>query len=350
MTMQRWQHQGAPANTALPTRRHMGAEGIVRFMQYLIPRHTGGSPALRMSSPSLFRVPLACGSFMFFHLVKWLFNQVRRARERNTESLDWRTISEVLGQPLALPYIMITGPRWNPHALISRVGPFQVKHGLRIRVDTAHRSARMWTLVISCISDPRAVASIISNSVARDDVWHEQTLPPGRYSGTCRYYEWSDAPRLPEIEIDSSRRIPERSVPSNENDYLGGLLNKSGIFYTCLHYYVLEMLRLRRHLPQSFVRREYLPVGNPETAFLYGYLRRGQCVEITSSHGIPDGHLLYLTIYNRSSFPVIWSEVRSLPYRTRPAEATGSYLLRLHAIRSSQTPPLWPEHLQVSTR
>jgi hypothetical protein len=284
---------------------------------------------------------------MFFHIVKWLLNRLRRARDRKNESLDWRTISEVLSQPLALPYIMVTGPRWNPHALISRVGPFQVKHGLRIQVDTAHRSARMWTLVISRTSDPRVVASIISNSVARNDVWHEQTLPPGRYSATCRYSEWADDPRLPEIEIDSSRRILERSVPPNENDYLTGLLNKNGVFYTCLHYYELEMLRLRRYLPQSFVRREHLPVGNPETAFRYGYLRRGQYVEITSSHGIPQGHCLYLTFYNRSSFPAIWSEVRSLPYRTRPAEATCSYLLRLHAMRSLQTLPVWPEHLQV---
>jgi hypothetical protein len=103
-------------------------------------------------------------------------------------------------------------------------------------------------------------------------------------------------------------------------------------------------------VPQSFVRREYLPVGNPKTAFLYGYLRRGQCVEITSSHSIPEGHRLYLTIYNGSSFPVIWSEVRSLPYRTRPAEATGSYLLRLHGIRSPQTPPLWPKQLQAGAQ
>jgi len=303
-----------------------------------------------MSFLSLFAVPLAGGSFVFFHAVKWLLNRLRRARDRSKESLDWRTISEVLGQPLALPYIMVTAPRWNPHALISRVGPFQVMHGLRIRADTAHRSARMWTLVIYRASDSRTVASIDSNSVARDDVWHEQALPPGRYSGALRYYEWSDNPRLPEIEIDGSRRVPERSVPSNANDYFGRLLNKNGVFYACLHYYMLQMLRLRRHLPESFVRREYLPVGNPATAFLYGYLRRGQCVEITSSHGIPEAHRLYLTLYNRSSFPVMWSEVQSLPYRTQPVDTAGSYLLRLHAMRSPRTPPLWPEHLEVRAR
>ena len=321
------------------------------FKTPIVPGHADGPQALKTSFPALFSVPLACGSFLFFHAVKWLLDQMRRARERNKESLGWYTISEVLDRPLALPYIMVTGPRWNPHALISRVGPFQVKHSLRIRADTAYRSARMWTLIIYRGLDPRAVVSIISHIEALDDDgWHEQTLPPGRYSATLRYYEWSNDPRLPEIEIDGSHRILERSVPPNENDYLSGLLDKQGFFYKCLHYYVLEMLRLRRHVPQWFVRREYLPVGNPETAFLFGYLWRGQCVEITSSHGIPEGHRLYLTIYNGSSFPVKWSEVRSLPYCAPPAAATGSYLLRLHGIHSSQTPPIWPQDLQACAR
>jgi hypothetical protein len=321
------------------------------FKPSIVPRQSDRPQALRTSFPAPFSVPLACGSFLFFRTVKWLLDRVRGARERNKEALDWYTISEVLGRPLALPYIMVTGPRWNPHALISRVGPFQVRQALRIRVDTAHRSARMWTLIIYRGMDPRAVAAIISDGEALgDDGWHEQTLPPGRYSATLRYYEWSNDPRLPEIEIDGSHWIPERSVSPNENDYLSGLVDKQGFFYTCLHYYVLEMLHLRRHVPQSFVRREYLPVGNPETAFLYGYLRRGQCIEITSTHGIPEGHRLYLTTYNGSSFPVLWSEVRSLPYCTRPAAATGSYLLRLHGVRSQQTPPLWPQDLQACAR
>jgi hypothetical protein len=284
---------------------------------------------------------------VFFHAVKRLLNRLRTARDRHRDALEWRTISEMLGQPLVLPYIMVTGPRWNPHALIARVGPFQVQHDVRIRADMAHRSARMWTLVIYRASDSRTVAAIDSHSVVRDAVWHDQALPPGRYAGVLRYYDWSPEPGLPEIEIDRSRRILARAVPANENAYLDLLRNKHGFFYACLHYYVPEMLRLRRYLPESFVRREYLPVGNPETAFLYGYLQPGQGVEITSSHGIPEGQRLYLTIYNRASFPVFWSEVRSLPYRTPPAEATGSYLLRLHAMRAPQTPPSWPEQLQV---
>lgn len=284
---------------------------------------------------------------MFFHAVRRLLLRLRQVRDRGQDSRRWRFMSEAIDQPLALPYIMVTGPRWNPHALIANVGPLQVTDSFRVQTETAFRSAQMWTLVIYSASDFRTVTAIDSSHVVRDEAWCEHTLPPGRYSGILRYYEWSASPKLPAIEIDGAQSIPERTVPANENDYLSRLCNKNGAFYTALHYYALEMLRLRHYLPESFVRREYLPVGNPETAFRYGHLQRGQCIEITSSQGIPEGQYLYLTIYNRSSFPVTWAAVQSLPYHTQPAEATGSYLLRLHATESAHTPPTWPSHLEV---
>jgi Family of unknown function (DUF6208) len=296
---------------------------------------------------SLFTIPLACASFAFFHTVKWLLHRLRRGRDRKQDVLKWHTISEVLARPLALPYIMVTGPRWNPHALISRVGPFQVERGLQIKVDTARQSAQTWTLIINRAADLHPSMVINASDVPQDEVWYEQSLASGRYLAVLRYYEWSATPRLPEMLIDHKQQILERAVSPDENTYLNGLRNKDGIWYVCLHYYVLEMLRLRQYLPASFARREYLPVGNPETIFDYGDLRRGQCVAITSGRCIPAGQRLYLTIYNRSSFPVFWSEVRSLPYRTLPVEDTSSYLWRLHAMHSRETLPVWPTHLQV---
>jgi Family of unknown function (DUF6208) len=303
-----------------------------------------------MPLASLCAIPLAGASFAFFHTVKWLLHRLRRGRDRRQDVLNWHTISEVLAQPLALPYIMVTAPRWNPHALISRVGPFQVEQSLRVKVDTGHQSAQTWTLIINRATDLRPSAVIDASDVPQDDVWFEQSLPSGRYVAVLRYYEWSATPRLPEMLIDNKHLIPERAVSPDENDYLHGLRNKDGIVYVCLHYYVLELLRLRQYLPASFVRREYLPVGNPETIFNYGDLRRGQCIEITSDRGIPEGQRLYLATYNRSSFPVFWTEVSSLPYRTSPVGDTGSYLCRLHAMQARETPPAWPTHLHVGVQ
>ena len=318
------------------------------FAPSAIPRRAGGPQVPRLPFSSLFTVPLACGSFIFFHAVKRLLLRLRNTRDRGHESLRWRTLSEALDQPLALPYVMVTGPRWNPHALIASIGPFQLTRRLRIQANTARRSAQMWTLVIYSTADSRTITAIDSSAIADGDVWYEHTIPPGRYAGILRYYEWSAMPRLPALEIDDQQHVPERAVSARENDYLSRMRGKRGMFYAGLHYYMMEVLRLRHYLPEGFVRREYLPVGNPETAFHYGYLQRGQCIEITSSQGIPSGYRLYLTIYNHASFPVAWSTVESLPHRTTPAENTGSYLLRLHA-QGAVASPTWPAHLLVTT-
>jgi hypothetical protein len=308
----------------------------------------GRRQVLGTALSSLLTLPLACASFLFFHAVRRSLLRLRMLRDRGQESLGWRSMSEIIDQPLALPYIMVTGPRWNPHAIIASVGPFQVKEHLRLHVDTMKRSAGMWTLVLYSVPASRTVVAIDSRHISPDADWFKQTLSPGRYSGILRYYEWSAEPKLPAIEIDGIPRIFERSLPINENDYLERLRNKGGAFYTILHFYMLEMLRLHRYLPASFVRREYLPVGNPETVFRYGYLRRGQGVEITSSKTTRDQDYLYLVLYNESSFPVSWSTVDSLPHRTQPAPSTGSYLIRLHTSDAALAPSTWPDHLHVS--
>jgi hypothetical protein len=100
-----------------------------------------------LSSP--FTIPPACASFAFFHSVKWLLHRLRRGRDRKQDVLKSHTISEALACPLALPYIVATGPRWNPHALISRVGPFRVEHGLQLKVENACQCAQTRTLIIN---------------------------------------------------------------------------------------------------------------------------------------------------------------------------------------------------------
>ena len=136
-----------------------------------------------MPVSSLFTIPLACASFAFFHTVKWLLHRLRRGRDYKRDALHWHTISEVLAQPLALPYIMVTGPRWNPHTLISRVGPFRVEHTLRIKVDTACQSAQTWTLLINRAADLQPSAVIDASDVPQGEVWYDTEFTNGEICG-----------------------------------------------------------------------------------------------------------------------------------------------------------------------
>jgi hypothetical protein len=47
-----------------------------------------------------------------------------------------------------------------------------------------------------------------------------------------------------------------------------------------MHQYVYPMLVLRRHLPAAFVHAEFLPVGNPETRYVYGACRAGHRLRV----------------------------------------------------------------------
>jgi hypothetical protein len=284
-------------------------------------------------------LPLAVASFLFFHVVKSVLVSLRRLRDARTESLEWRTISEMLRLPLSLPYIMVTGPRWNPHAIIAGAGPFRLERSLQVGVETALQSAKMWTAVIYSAADSSTIASIDRNSVEPGAMWSEQVLPPGTYSVVLRYYGWNTNPVLPKIQLDGERVIPSRPVPATENDYLKQIRGRNTAFYRMLQYYVLPMLRLRDRLPESFVRREYLPVGNPRTTFHYGVVGRGQRLAVSCTAEATGSFQVFACVYNHCSFPVFWEEIANGSFVSAPAEERGFYLVRVHAKRADSGEP-----------
>ena len=58
----------------------------------------------------------------------------RNRKANKGEKLAWVTMSELLKSPMGIPYLMVTGPRWNCHAVIGGVGPLQVQS--LIEIDT----------------------------------------------------------------------------------------------------------------------------------------------------------------------------------------------------------------------
>jgi Family of unknown function (DUF6208) len=242
-------------------------------------------------------------------------------------ALRWLPVGpEMLNQPLALPVIMTTGPRWNPHAVIATAGPIAVDGLLSIDRAPADASADLWTVVVHEFPNFYPVASAGSSLPVS-----EIRVRPGRYMLALRYYELKDGAELPAVTIDGGRVIPSSQLPNAPNAFYRDLHLRSGFFYRCLHYYVFEMLRLRERLPESFVRREYLPARNPETQFQFGFLRRGERVDLGSAHPLLATHDVYLTIYNRASFPVCWSKVTDSESASPPAANDGFYLIRANA-------------------
>ncbi len=277
-------------------------------------------------------IPLAVCSWLFFSVMKFFLGRLYTfALSRMTyEAHDWKVFcDDTLARPFVLPIIATKGPRWNTHAVIVTAGPIEIKQFLSLEVATAFSSARSWSIVIYANPSYRTVASIESFGIPEAEQWHDLNLSPGRYSINLRYYGLSDASSAPEVKADGVRVVPAKGVPANSNDFYQDLYRRDHWFYGALHYYVFHMLRFGRWLPASFVRRQFLPVGDPGTIFRYGLIRRGERLEVKSDTPLLDNYDLYLTVYNRSSFPLVSQIIRDSEWRTAPVKSDGFFLLRI---------------------
>lgn len=272
------------------------------------------------------KIALALLSFAFFRVTRGVLRAVQSLyfRAAKAEAARWRTLSaEALRRPLAMPIVMTTGPRWNPHAIIASAGPFRAHGRIEIDAAAAASSAGAWTVVVHEFPSYRTVAFRGSSAVGQGPI----SLPPGRYALALRYYRWSGQPVLPQVTVDGRAQIAARAIDAATNGFYATLAFRKSWFYTCLHYYILVMLEWRGRLPESFVKGEFLPVGNPETEFRFGLLGPGKAPPIDGLNGMPNSGDVYVTVYDRASFPVDWYPLP--PGReTLPANGGAYYLIR----------------------
>lgn len=282
---------------------------------------------------------LASLSFLFYKIVRFgvqrlvqLYSQRQAHAATHWQILDGQAVSK----PFNLLALMTSAPRWNTHALIALVGPLNVQSQLSVHAATAARSARSWTVVVHEEPGHRIVASTGSPGVTREETWQTVQLNPGTYRLALRYYHWAEAIELPAIEVDGVPAVSSLAVPAETNDFYHDLSRRSNFFYLSLHFYVCTLLRYRRWFPRSFVEREYLPAGNPQTTFYYGFLEAGTRLTFELEPHLLSTHDVYLTVYNRASFPVLWYPLLESRHTTQPIQVSGSYLVRIHRKTSSQ--------------
>jgi len=282
-------------------------------------------------------VPLALLSFAFFKITRFVMGGLvsSHMKKHPEDARTWRVLSrKTLNTPIALPVIMTSAPRWNPHALISTVGPFPVSRGMRIRMESAQRSAAAWTIVIYSMPGRKTVASIGSLDGVPADGWRTVALQSGRYGMAVRYYGWRDEVELPEVEVDGATVVASVRQPSDGNNFYEDLKGRDGAFLKALQYYAWVMVYFRNYLSTSFVEKNYLPVGNPETEFFYGALRPGEQLRIELDSPVLRSFNVYLTVYNVASFPILWHSVREAPHITARMTEKASYLIRVHRTAS----------------
>lgn len=289
----------------------------------------------------VWEVPLALLSFLFYKVTRFVIHAIVyvQARVNKRQATEWRVLdAQALRAPLNLPALMTSAPRWNTHAIIALVGPLSIQRAFRLQVSTAARSARSWTIVVHTSPDHRIVASLDARDVFDQEAWQTVHLPPGNYRLALRYYHWAESIELPAIEVDGIEAVPATAISANVNDFYHDLGRRSNLFYLCLHYYIGPLLRYRKGLPKRFVEQEYLPAGNPQTTFYYGFLKAGEAMAFEIDPGLLQSHDVYVTTYNRASFPLFWYRLQDSWHITPPMPDNGTYLVRVHQKRSSSEP------------
>ncbi|MCM1983812.1 DUF6208 family protein [Lyngbya confervoides] len=297
----------------------------------------------------LWEMPLAMASWIFFHLNKWIIGVAyQQYLQRNSKrATTWRVLSQdTLAIPITLPVLMTKGPRWNTHGVIGTLGPFALQQQITLEVGTARRSAQSWTMVIYRYPDFKTVTQLSwlqpldSQDVATLD------LPAGRYSLGIRYYGLRPEAAMPGLILDGQHPIEGVAVPADPNQVYQSLHQRTNLYYRALHYYIYPMLRLRSYLPQAWVQREYLPVGDPDTTFLYDFVEAGDQLQVEVQPDLLPHYWVYLTGYNRASLPVLSQEITASTV-TSPFDQRGFYLVRIRPKRS-RVPDLQPQDIQIS--
>ena len=280
----------------------------------------------------LWEIPLALASFVFYKVMKFIIGNLFTLYLTidKKKAKQWRVLSQkTIDAPLVLPVLMTKGPRWNTHAIIGTLGPFAVEETIEIDVATANKSSRSWIAVVYSFPSYKTITSIESEKIESDSAWHTIKLPAGKYSLGVRYYNRFDEINYPAIKVDSQLYTDTFSIPNNINDYYHNLIDAKNWFYSSLHYYIFTILKLRNYLPESFVRREYLPVGAPATHFAYNYLESQQGLKIKLQPQITEQFDTYFTLYDRSSLPLSWCIITEPEYYLPPQDNKGYFLLRV---------------------
>ncbi|NEP50025.1 MAG: hypothetical protein F6K65_14875 [Moorea sp. SIO3C2] len=288
-----------------------------------------------MTNIELFwEIPLSILSFIFSRILRFVMQTIGGyfTAQKNTKNIEWQFVSaEFLKKPIKLIWAM-SRSRWNLHAIISLVGPIQVKEVISFDASAAKQSAQSWTLVVYSLPDFETITNISSLTVSGENQWESVSLKPGKYLLGLRYYYWSETVEQPTVKADGIKVVDAKLInaPTNINSFYRDLIKRKNWLHVWLNYYVFNLLRFKEWLPQAFVKKVFLPVPNPETKFYYGALKKGESIQFQLAPSLLTSHDIYYSLYSRECFPLDWYKINEAEHTTSRSDQKSIYIVRIH--------------------
>ena len=270
-------------------------------------------------------------SYFFFKILRVVILGYLRTRKLfiSKDGGKWASGTRAMTENpvgVLMPYLL--GPRWNCHAKLALMGPFSVKQ--TISIDTENlKQAESWTFVIYDQKNRTITSSDNLNTAAQQ----EFSVPsPGLYSIIFRYYEKGYDMYTPTVMVDGEILTEGQLFKEEERQYedlLKSIRGTRSFVYRLMQYYAYYLLKNESSFSNNFVKKMYLPVGNPETTFYYGYLPKNQNLEIQCAPKLLDSAIVFISMYNEASFPEYWTRIESEKNTCPGIENNGTYLIRV---------------------
>jgi Family of unknown function (DUF6208) len=250
-------------------------------------------------------------------------------RSGNADQHRWRPYSELVRTPAFVEFASIIAPRWNCHAMLASFGPIFVERELECGVSALQESAEAWTIVVM---DDRGSTIAWKGSSHIDGNMVRWSLPRGAYLLAMRAYGDSTDLVSPSVVVDGVELCGVGFHRAEGLRYAAGLNSVRGrdsIAYRALHYYAFYQLEFAPLWDHASLKKQLLPVGNPETGWRYGYLKRSCRLKIRFNMSANAHVRIYVAFYNRSSFPIHWCRVREEEWLGPAFDCDAAYFVRI---------------------
>eukprot|EP00316_Scyphosphaera_apsteinii_P023757 CAMPEP_0119334550 /NCGR_PEP_ID=MMETSP1333-20130426/87551_1 /TAXON_ID=418940 /ORGANISM="Scyphosphaera apsteinii, Strain RCC1455" /LENGTH=328 /DNA_ID=CAMNT_0007344867 /DNA_START=396 /DNA_END=1382 /DNA_ORIENTATION=- len=241
------------------------------------------------------------------------------------------------------------GPRWNTH---TNPNVFVVKlksSTATIEIENVRLDGLSFQVVFY---SGRFLATTLGSVAAKPDgsEWlsFEATLPPSAREGWMQMiirvylYGGREKVTLPRVKIDGVEMIEKTTEFSRDKmAFNHSLTQYQRPIHTALQWHVFPLLTCRWLLPAAWLRKIYLPVGNPETQWKYGAIIEGYSLRCEiKSQSLLDAHLVFCTILNRASIPTNpCNTIETLTHTFPPVLQDSHWVVRIVRKDGNTTDP-----------
>lgn len=287
---------------------------------------------------AFYELPLGLTSFALFNLLHKVVRRIGCSAYRKKPALfsRWNILcGEVLDQPHQLSRYIVIAPRWNPHAAVASAGPFPVTKEITLEISDAISGVGYW--FFGAYPFPKFGSANYVSSLTKADSNGRISLQleKGDYYLACRYYGLPEQVRYPAIWVDGKEIIPTTQASNNMNDFYPTLPQRGKPLYRAAHYHAYVMLKYSGLFSAAFVKKHLLPVGNEDTVYLYGTVKKGAVLCIRFPQTVLNDHHIYCTCYNTASLPVFISNVETPEFLSDPLICNSMYLIRVMRRKSN---------------